>query len=414
VIARLRTLLTFFAHHARMERSGMMRLECLDGLRGLLAVYVLLGHMAPFAALPNFVQDGLSHGGAAVDVFFMLSGLVITRSLHTHGRAKPFLIARATRIFPVFLLVLAFAIVVEPWSCGFQRMPWIRPDSAARTICVMAWPHAWLPEIMAHVTMTHGLFPNGILPDVWVSFLGSAWSLSTEWQFYLLALLVIGGGRAFSRPFVAAGSGDYLISGRIVRPQTLYWMLLGLAVAGVAWRLSVPETWQFSRAFLLNKGHSFALGVASEPLVRRQYGALRRYGLVLAATLAICATQGQIGKMLPPLVWTLCLMIQMLPAQRGPRAAGWLLRNPTAQYFGTISYCLYLVNEPIHKLTAATLSHVANGDAILFTLLWLPAAIGLPILASIWLHTHVETPTLVWGRTIAERMRVTPAAQQPG
>lgn len=57
----------------------MKRLECLDGLRGVLAVYVMLGHMAPFAALPSWIAGSLSHGGAAVDVFFMLSGLVILR-----------------------------------------------------------------------------------------------------------------------------------------------------------------------------------------------------------------------------------------------------------------------------------------------------------------------------------------------
>ena len=74
----------------------MKRLECLDGLRGLLATYVLLGHMAPFAVLPGWLQDLLSHGGAAVDVFFVLSGLVITQSLDkVHGEAVPFLYARA-------------------------------------------------------------------------------------------------------------------------------------------------------------------------------------------------------------------------------------------------------------------------------------------------------------------------------
>ena len=82
----------------------MKRLECLDGLRGVLAVYVMLGHMAPFAALPNWIAGLFSHGGAAVDVFFMLSGLVILRSLEScRFQARPFLILRVTRIFPGLL-----------------------------------------------------------------------------------------------------------------------------------------------------------------------------------------------------------------------------------------------------------------------------------------------------------------------
>ena len=357
----------------------MHRLECLDGLRGLLAVYVLLGHMAPFAVLPGGLQLALSHGGAAVDVFFALSGLVITQSLlHAGGRAAPFLIARFARIYPVFLLVFVFAAIVHPWSCGFEDMPWIGPENAARTICVMADPHGRLAEIAAHLTMTHGLFPNGVLKDVWVSYLGSAWSLSTEWQFYVLALLAFGGNRH------------------------LCWLLLGLAVAGVAWRLNVPVTWQFSRAFLPNKAQFFAVGVASAPVVRRDSGALIRYGLVLAATLLICAAQGAIGKLLPPLVWTACLTVQLLPERGGLRQAGWVLRNPATQYLGAISYCLYLVNEPIHKVLGSALGRMADGNGTLFTLLWLPLAVGLPILAAAWLHTYWEAPALRWGRIEGE------------
>jgi peptidoglycan/LPS O-acetylase OafA/YrhL len=369
---------------AAMEMVRMKRLECLDGVRGLLAVYVLLGHMAPFAVLPGSVQRILSHGGAAVDVFFILSGLVITQSLlHADGKAMPFLISRIARIYPVFLLVFGLSAVVHPWSCGFEDMPWIGPENAARTICVMADPHGRLAEIVAHLTMTHGLFPNGVLKDVWVSYLGAAWSLSTEWQFYVLALLAPGGSRR------------------------LCWVLLGLAVAGVAWRHAVPETWQFSRAFLPNKAQFFALGVVSAPVVRRESGALVRYGVVLAATLIVCSTQGMIGKMLPPLIWTICLTIQMQPERAGLQWAGWLLRNSTAQYLGAISYCLYLVNEPIHKLVGVALSRLADGDAGLFTVLWIPAAIGLPMLAAAWLHKYWEVPALRYGRSVAKRVVAT-------
>jgi peptidoglycan/LPS O-acetylase OafA/YrhL len=357
----------------------MKRLECLDGLRGVLAVYVMLGHMAPFAVLPDWVQVGVSHGGAAVDVFFILSGLVITQSLYSSdGRAKPFLIARAARIFPVFLPVFALAVLVQPASCGFENMPWIGRDNAARTICVMAWPHDWFAEILAHLTMTHGLFPNGVLPDVWVSFLGAAWSLSTEWQFYVLALLTASAG-----------------------PRKLGIGLLVLATAGLAWHWSVPESWQFSRAFLANKGHFFALGVASLALVQRRRGAVAAYCVTLAVCLVICASRDSLGKLLPPLVWTVCLLAQMHPGVAGLRRIAILLGSRPAQYFGAISYCLYLVNEPIHKLIAAGLSQLADGNAVLFTALWVPAAMLLPVLAAAWLHVYVERPGVRWGRSLA-------------
>jgi peptidoglycan/LPS O-acetylase OafA/YrhL len=382
----LRILLTFCWHPPIHEQLGVKRLECLDGLRGFLAVYVLLGHMAPFALLPNWIQSAVSHGGAAVDVFFALSGLVISQSLlATGGRARPFLIARSARIFPVFLPVFAFAVMVQPLSCGFERMPWIDPDSAARTICANAWPKTWVPEIMAHLTMTHGLFPDNVLPDVWVSFLGSAWSLSTEWQFYVLALLAYGRGRHF------------------------YWLLLSLGAAGAAWRLHMPEAWQFSRAFLANKAHFFALGMAAVPLVRQENGCWWRYGFVLAGCMLVCATEGPPVKALPPLVWTLCLVIQLWPEIPVLRVVNRVLRSRVAQYLGAVSYCLYLVNEPIQKLAGGLLSWLAAGNAVVFTLLWLPVAIALPLLAAACLHVHIEVPGLRWGRSIARRPDFFPA-----
>jgi peptidoglycan/LPS O-acetylase OafA/YrhL len=372
----------------------MKRLESFDGLRGVLAVYVLLGHMAPFAVLPHWVQDAVSHGGAAVDVFFVLSGLVISQSLlHVGGQATPFLVARVARIFPVFLAVFAAAVAVEPWSCGFEYMPWIGQDDIARTICVKAWPHTWLPEITAHLTMTHGLFPYAVWPDVWVSFLGAAWSLSSEWQFYMLALIVFG------------------------QNHRLGWILLLMAVAGVAWRLSVPIPWQFSRAFLPNKAHFFALGVATVPLVAGHRGAVLRYAAVLGASLAICATEGGFGKIMPPIVWTICLVVQMRPDIVGLRQVYALLCSRAAKYLGATSYCLYLVNEPIHKVAGEALSRFADGNAALFTLIWIPLSIGLPLAASAWLHRYLELPAMRWGRDFARRLsldRGSATVQAPG
>jgi peptidoglycan/LPS O-acetylase OafA/YrhL len=162
----------------------MRRLVCLDGLRGVLASYVMVSHSFPFVPMPAWLHWLFQHGGAAVDMFFILSGLVIVQSLAGFAyRPWPFLIARVARIYPVFLAVFIFAVAIQPLATGFERMAWIGPDSPARYIWSGGWPSAWGVFIATHLTMTHGLFPNGALPDVWVGFLGAAWSLSTEWQF---------------------------------------------------------------------------------------------------------------------------------------------------------------------------------------------------------------------------------------
>jgi len=257
----------------------MRRLVCLDGLRGALATYVMLSHTLPFAPTPGWLHWLFQHGGAGVDVFFILSGLVIVQSLDSFGyRALPFLIARVARIYPVFLVVFAFAVAVQPLQTGFEQMAWIGPDSPARSIWSGGWPQDWGGFIATHMTMTHGLFPNGVLPNVWVGFLGAAWSLSTEWQFYLLALLI----------------------GARLGPRRMAWLFLAMSAASIAWHAMVPESWQFSRAFLPNKAQYFALGVVSAIVARDGPKGLPAYLVVLATTLALCAVQGGIDKLLPP------------------------------------------------------------------------------------------------------------------
>jgi peptidoglycan/LPS O-acetylase OafA/YrhL len=384
--------------------AGMRRMVCLDGLRGLLAFYVMLSHTLPFAPMPHWLVWLFSHGGAGVDVFFILSGLVIVQSLDSFGyRARPFLIARIARIYPVFLMVFAAAVAVQPLATGFERMAWIGPDSPARDIWSGGWPNDWGLFVAAHLTMTHGLFPDGVLPDVWVGFLGAAWSLSTEWQFYLLALV---------------------IAGRM-RLRSLAWMFLALSAGAVAWHVMAPGAWQFSRAFLPNKAQYFALGIASAILVRREAGGFAAYALVLAATLALSALQGGIDKLLPPMVWSVCLAAELHascpPHSSSPRKRGsstgaastcaWvpacaamtagMLQSRPLVWLGALSYCIYLVNEPVQKLLGVTLAIAVRGDAALFTTLWIPGAVLLPILASWWLHERIELPAQHYGRGVA-------------
>ena len=348
----------------------MQRLTCLDGLRGGLAVYVMVSHLAPFVPLPGWIGGPLSHGSAAVDVFFVLSGMVIVRSLDRFGwRAVPFLRARAWRIFPLFLVVFAVAVAIQPLALPFPAMPWIGPASPARDIWSGGWPVAWAGELAAHLTMTHGLLPHAVLPYAWVSFLGAAWSLSTEWQFYVLLAAL------------AAGRGPRARRG-------LVWLFLAVAAAGLAWSLVAPPGWRFSRAFLGNKAQYFALGIAGADWLERP-GTGRRHALVLGLVLALCVLQGGADKLAAPLVWILCLL-----AERGsaPAPLATVLRWPALQWLGAVSYALYLVNEPVQKLLGLGLAWLAHGHLAVFAALWLPGAAALPLLVAWALHVAIERP----------------------
>ena len=359
----------------------MKRLECLDGLRGVLAVYVLLDHTVPFAMLPGWLIRLLTHGGAAVDVFFILSGMVIVQSLESFGwHARGFLIARAARTYPVYLAMLVLAVAVLPLPFDFARLPWIGPDSVARDVWPVGWPSAWLVEIATHLTMTHGLLPDAVVPGGWLGLLGAAWSLSAEWQFYILALWL--GTRTGPRPLAAA--------------------FLVVATAGLLWQAAAAPGWAFSRAFLPNKAQFFALGIASAGLARGD--TVRRYAFVLLATLAVCAVEGRADKLLPPLAWTLCLAAQLRPDVALLRPLARVLRSRPLLWLGALSYCIYLANEPVHKLLGLLLAGAAGGNGAVFTALWLPGAVVLPVVLSVGLHRWIETPALRWGRRYAREV----------
>ena len=211
-------------------------------LRGVLAVYVLLGHALPFTALPGWAIAPFSHGEAAVDLFFALSGLVIVQSLERFGgQFRPFIAARARRLLPVYFLVLALSILLLTLGNPLRSMPWAGQGAAA------IWPVGLPPvfgwHFLAHILLMQGVLPQGALPYAYVTLLGPAWSLSTEWQFYLL----IG----------------------LIAPRRLGAFALALLAMGAAYHaLNLPPWWQFSRAFLPDAAPYFAFGIASARLLR--------------------------------------------------------------------------------------------------------------------------------------------------
>ena len=336
-------------------------------------MYVTLSHAVPFGAVPAWLCAVFSHGGAAVDVFFALSGFVIARSWEAH-RADPrrFFAARVRRIYPAYLCVLLLAIPVQLIPLPLGDLPWA--ERAAGEIWSGEFPPHGLIVLALHLLMAHGVVPDGLLPHAWIGWLGAAWSLSTEWQFYLLVACVgphLGRGRRFA--------------------LRLTLLLLCVAALGFAYDQVTPPGWHFSRAFLPEKAGHFALGVASAGAFAQRPA---RWWLVLLA-LAVCIAcgiHGGSGKAVPPVLWVACLLVQRWPSAPILRAPTRVLGSACALQLGAISFSLYLVNIPVQKLLGVALAWLAAGNAHIFTLAWLPLAIALPLAAAVLLHTWVEEP----------------------
>ncbi|WP_062304432.1 acyltransferase family protein [Demequina subtropica] len=145
------------------RRQG--RLQPLDGLRAVAVALVVIGHgFADQLPAPLAV---LGQGGRGVDIFFVLSGYLITTLLTNELRARgrldysAFYARRALRILPAFL---AFLAVTAALSLTGRIEP-IGGDEFA-VAALFVWNYA------------HGV------ADTW--YLGHTWSLSVEEQFYVL------------------------------------------------------------------------------------------------------------------------------------------------------------------------------------------------------------------------------------
>jgi peptidoglycan/LPS O-acetylase OafA/YrhL len=333
----------------------MKRLWRMDGLRGVLAVYVMVAHALPFAALPAWATAPFTHGGAAVDLFFALSGLVIVSALErSDGRFVPFMAARARRLLPAYFytLIASFLLLLLAGN-PLATMSWV--GAAGREIMEPRLPPLWPWHLAAHALLLHGLIPQNLLPYAYVTLLGPAWTLSTEWQFYLLI-------------------------GMLVPRRLGRWALALLALGAVYHCLPAVQA-EFSRAFLPDAAPWFALGLASAAWLRGTDAA--SFPLCLLGTCLLGLMEGP-GKALIPFAWAAIMLAQ---------TQGWgaFLESGTLRYLGAISYPLYLVNEPVQRALALLLKPWALLDAGLFTDLWLPLALLAPIAVAVVLH-HATVP----------------------
>jgi peptidoglycan/LPS O-acetylase OafA/YrhL len=179
-------------------------LPALDGVRGLAVLAVLLFHFVAQTTATSAAEAAvgavLSYGLLGVDLFFVLSGFLITGILYD-SRADPgyyraFYMRRVLRIFPLYYAVLAVVFLVLP------LVPALRGSEITALRAHQAW--AWLYAVNIYLAR-HGGWA--------MSYLDHLWSLAVEEHFYLLWPVVVrllaGRPRALLGACLALAAGSF-------------------------------------------------------------------------------------------------------------------------------------------------------------------------------------------------------------
>lgn len=358
-----------------------------EGLRGILALWVVFGHWATSITLSLRPLRQNLWDVQAVDVFIILSGFVITLLLHRAPTDyRRYITRRWFRIAPVYLTVLIVAAWLLPVTGAILEQAPVGEMSAVRQgINTETQANFW-SDFLWHLTMLHGLVPLAERQYAAYAFVGQAWSIALEWQFYLLAPLFL----ALVR--------------RVREPLAL------LALLALSGGLMVVGPY-FSPAFLGNKLPLFALGAGSyalwhhyatrplpfTPLLRRCLSGL----LIL-----LCLASRQ-DALLGPALW-LAVFHCLLATRAAPDALEArltaILRSRPLQFLGGISYTLYLTHFLVLTSGLWLLQPAADNPRLFaFALL----AYLLPVsLAVAWLvSSRIERPMMALGRRLTQTPR---------
>jgi peptidoglycan/LPS O-acetylase OafA/YrhL len=312
-----------------------------QGLRALAVAMVVIYHLYP-SLLPG--------GFAGVDVFFVISGFLITRHLLREYRKTGtvslagFWGRRARRLLPAAVLVL-----VVTWVAA-----------------LLVLPSTQLAETAAQVRASALYFQNWQLAGDAVDYLQSTaaatpvqhfWSLSVEEQFYLawplLFLLAAAGGAR------RAGS-----SGRVILACLAVALTLG-SLAYSAWETRAdPAAAYFvttTRIWELGAGGLLALLPArlTRPLARHGWLGWAGLAMAVASAFALRGSSAFPGVIALLPVGGAVLLIACGPtrARLGP---GRLLSLPPLVFLGEISYSLYLWHWPMIVLWTTYWGHPVN------------------------------------------------------
>ena len=314
----------------------MAHRDDIQGLRGVAVLLVAFDH----AGVP-FLRGGY----VGVDVFFVLSGFLITGLLLSEalerGRVSllDFYARRARRILPAAVLTLVATDIAAHHLLNFVR--------AQETVSDSLWASAFGANI-DFARQGRDYFAQGQPPSPILHF----WSLSVEEQFYLVWPTILA--------LVLCGTlfGFRMTRRRADRRKALLAVVAIAAGASLGWSIastnSSPSDAYFStfaRAWELGLGAALAISLPSlERIKPRLLHVVGWIGLAAVATAAVCfssATPFPGYAALLPAVGAALVIAAGIRKQGAQWSSARLLACAPLRYVGDRSYAFYLWHWPV-------------------------------------------------------------------
>lgn len=322
----------------------MRRITEFDGLRAFAVGLVILDHYAPFR---NFAHGAPArYGGLGVDVFFVLSGFLITTILlDAKSEARPYRVfyaRRFLRILPPYLLLLMFVYGVSlalseglDISLVAAQVTFLRSFKGTDVLlqsCVHVLRHPTiLPDLFSRLPIGMVQRDYGRLPMA--ASLGPTWSLSVEEWFYVMWAPVV---LLLSRRGIAMAATLSCVIGFLLRwipgSGTNFFTSVDILATGAILALWFEHRPKLSPS-RVRFGDSFvALASASSTVALVALSWLHRD--LISRTLIEIAVFGG-------LAWLI-----RRSGENHPIAT--MLRWKPIVYVGSISYMIYLVHLPLY------------------------------------------------------------------
>lgn len=322
----------------------------IDGLRAVAVILVVLFH-AGFPVAPG--------GFVGVDVFFVISGFLITGMLVREAEAKgrirllDFWARRVRRILPAAVLVMVATLIAAGFLLSSTLVNNAARDLPATALYVVNWR-------LAEAAVDY--FASDSAPSLYLQY----WSLAIEEQYYVLWPLLIMLAAGLSTRFTRLRNVS-----RIILLLTLLLSLLSFAFCLFLTDANQPFAYfgTFSRMWQLGIGGAIALlpPVDLRPLLR-QFLAIAGLAAVVAAGLTLDGVTAYPG--LYALLPTLGTAAIILAGQgSGSGIAAWALSRPPLVQLGKWSYAWYLWHWPVLLLGTEVIPGLsATGQLLLISL----------------------------------------------